>query len=110
MIPGPGFPEGFIWVAATAAYQIEGAVAGDGRGPSIWDTFCHTPGRVRGGDTGDVADVRAYFAWSPLDNVEWAEGHSRRFGLVHVDHRTLGRHPKDCAPWFDRAARDNRIP
>jgi beta-glucosidase len=49
------FPEGFIWGAATAAYQIEGATTEDGRGPSIWDTFSHTPGRVRGGDTGDVA-------------------------------------------------------
>jgi beta-glucosidase len=50
-----GFPAGFVWGAATAAYQIEGAVAEDGRGPSIWDTFAHTPGRVLGGDTGDVA-------------------------------------------------------
>ncbi|GIG61251.1 beta-glucosidase [Longispora fulva] len=49
------FPEGFVWGAATAAYQIEGAVGLDGRGPSIWDTFSHTPGRVAGGDTGDVA-------------------------------------------------------
>jgi beta-glucosidase len=49
------FPPGFRWGAATAAYQIEGAVAEDGRGPSIWDTFSHQPGRVRNGDTGDVA-------------------------------------------------------
>src|ERR687895_2027007 len=49
------FPPGFAWGAATAAYQIEGAVDADGRGPSIWDTFSHTPGRVRNGDTGDVA-------------------------------------------------------
>ena len=49
------FPPGFVWGAATAAYQIEGAVAEDGRTPSIWDVFSHTPGRVRGGDTGDVA-------------------------------------------------------
>jgi len=49
------FPEGFQWGAATAAYQIEGAVAEDDRGLSIWDTFCHQPGRVQGGDTGDVA-------------------------------------------------------
>jgi beta-glucosidase len=50
------FPPGFLWGAATAAYQIEGAVAEDGRTPSIWDTFAHTPGRVVNGDTGDVAD------------------------------------------------------
>jgi beta-glucosidase len=55
MTAGRDFPEGFIWGAATAAYQIEGATTEDGRGPSIWDTFSHTPGRVRGGDTGDVA-------------------------------------------------------
>jgi beta-glucosidase len=49
------FPENFTWGVATASYQIEGAVAEDGRLPSIWDTFSHTPGKVVGGDTGDVA-------------------------------------------------------
>ncbi len=50
-----GFPEGFIWGASTAAYQIEGAASADGKGPSVWDTFSHTPDKVRGGDTGDIA-------------------------------------------------------
>jgi beta-glucosidase len=49
------FPAGFAWGAATAAYQIEGAADTDGKGPSIWDTFSHTPGKVRGGDSGDIA-------------------------------------------------------
>jgi beta-glucosidase len=49
------FPADFVWGAATSAYQIEGAVAEDGRVPSIWDTFSHTPGKVANGDTGDVA-------------------------------------------------------
>ena len=49
------FPDGFLWGAATAAYQIEGAPDADGKGPSIWDTFSHTPGKVFHGDTGDVA-------------------------------------------------------
>src|SRR5579864_8881487 len=49
------FPSDFIWGAATASYQIEGAVYEDGRGESVWDRFSHTPGKVRGGDTGDVA-------------------------------------------------------
>ncbi|WP_371778757.1 GH1 family beta-glucosidase [Streptosporangium subroseum] len=49
------FPDGFVWGAATAAYQIEGAVHEDGRGPSIWDTFSHAPGMVADGHTGDTA-------------------------------------------------------
>jgi beta-glucosidase len=48
-------PEDFLLGAATSAYQIEGAVASDGRGPSIWDTFCRQPGRIFGGHTGDRA-------------------------------------------------------
>ncbi|HEY0932923.1 MAG TPA: GH1 family beta-glucosidase, partial [Trebonia sp.] len=48
-------PPGFTWGAATAAYQIEGATSADGRGASVWDTFSRTPGKVRGGDTGDTA-------------------------------------------------------
>ncbi len=51
----PRFPEGFLWGTATAAYQIEGAVKEDGRGPSIWDSFCARPNRVKNGDTGDIA-------------------------------------------------------
>ena len=54
--PGPRrFPPGFLWGAATSAYQIEGAVHEDGRGQSIWDTYSHTPGKVHAGDTGDIA-------------------------------------------------------
>lgn len=49
------FPDGFLWGAATASYQIEGAVAEDGRLPSIWDTFSQTPGRTVDGDTGEIA-------------------------------------------------------
>lgn len=49
------FPEDFRFGAATSAYQVEGAVGEDGRGPSIWDTFSHIPGKIRGADTGDVA-------------------------------------------------------
>ncbi|MEU7278115.1 GH1 family beta-glucosidase [Streptomyces sp. NPDC045431] len=49
------FPAGFRWGTATAAYQIEGAADEDGRTPSIWDTFSRTPGKVRNGDTGDIA-------------------------------------------------------
>ena len=49
------FPPGFLWGVATAAYQVEGAPAEDGKDPSIWDTFSHQPGRTVHGDTGDIA-------------------------------------------------------
>ncbi|PZD94684.1 beta-glucosidase [Paenibacillus sambharensis] len=49
------FPDHFIWGAATAAFQVEGAYKEDGRGMSIWDTFSRTPGKVFEGDNGDVA-------------------------------------------------------
>ncbi|MFF5483519.1 GH1 family beta-glucosidase [Streptomyces sp. NPDC012935] len=48
-------PEDFLWGTATSAYQIEGAVAEDGRSPSIWDTFSHTPGKIDNDDHGDIA-------------------------------------------------------
>jgi beta-glucosidase len=50
-----GFPDGFLWGTSTSAYQIEGAVAEDGRGISVWDTFCAEPGRVADGSSGAVA-------------------------------------------------------
>jgi beta-glucosidase len=50
------YPKGFLWGCATAAYQVEGGAQDDGRGPSVWDTFAHTPGKTFHGETGDVAD------------------------------------------------------
>ncbi len=50
------FPGNFLWGAATSSYQIEGAARDDGRGPSIWDQFAATPGKVERGDTGEVAN------------------------------------------------------
>jgi beta-glucosidase len=59
----PVFPDGFLWGTATAAYQIEGAVDEDGRGPSVWDTFSARPGKVANGDTGEVA-CDHYHRWA----------------------------------------------
>jgi beta-glucosidase len=49
------FPKGYCWGVATASYQIEGAWNEESKGPSIWDTYAHTPGKIKNGDTGDVA-------------------------------------------------------
>lgn len=56
------FPAEFVWGAATAAFQIEGATRADGRGESIWDRFCQIPGNVANGDTGDRA-CEHYYRW-----------------------------------------------
>ncbi|AGL19093.1 GH1 family beta-glucosidase [Actinoplanes sp. N902-109] len=67
----PEMPAGFVWGAATAAYQIEGAVAEDGRGESIWDVFCRRPGAVAGAESGAVA-CDSYHRWR--DDVELLAG------------------------------------
>lgn len=54
-------------------------------------------------------DVRGYFAWSLMDNFEWAEGYSKRFGLVHVDYPSQTRTPKLSARWYSRVIRENRL-
>jgi beta-glucosidase len=77
-----GFPPDFVWGVATSAYQIEGAVDVDGRGPSIWDTFSHTPGRVVDGDTGDVA-CDHYHRWAEdLDLVAGLGAGAYRFSVA----------------------------
>jgi beta-glucosidase len=56
------FPDGFLWGVASSAYQIEGAVNEDGRGLSIWDSFCRQPGKTKNGETGDSA-ADHYHRW-----------------------------------------------
>lgn len=76
------FPDGFLWGTATAAYQIEGAVDEDGRAPSIWDTFAHTPGAVVRGDTGDIA-CDHYHRWrDDFDLLEDLGVNSYRFSIA----------------------------
>jgi len=66
-----GFPNGFLWGCATAAYQIEGGAAEDGRKPSVWDTFSKTPGKVTHGDTGDVADDSYHRYAEDIQLLKW---------------------------------------
>lgn len=78
---GLSFPAGFVWGAATSAYQIEGAAAEDGRTPSVWDTFSHTPGKVRNGETGDVAADHYHRYASDLDLMKSIGLSSYRFSI-----------------------------
>jgi beta-glucosidase len=57
----------------------------------------------------DGVDLRGYFAWTLMDNFEWAWGYSKRFGLIHVDYETLERTPKDSARWFAQVTRRNGL-
>jgi beta-glucosidase len=117
--PGAGlrFPEGFAWGAATASYQIEGAVAEDGRTPSIWDTFSHTPGAILNGHTGDIAcehyhrmpqDValmRELEVASYRFSVAWPRvrpdgGPVNRAGLAFYDRLVDELLANDIAPWL----------
>ncbi len=78
----PGFPSDFQWGVATAAYQIEGATTKDGRGVSVWDTFCREPGKVRDGHTGDVA-CDHYHRWpEDLDLIAGLGAKAYRFSIA----------------------------
>jgi beta-glucosidase len=93
------FPPGFVWGAAASSYQIEGAVAEGGRGPSIWDTFSHTPGAVDNGDTGDMA-CDHYHRWpEDLDLMVELGIASYRFSVawprVMPDGRTVNQEGMD---------------
>lgn len=68
MSPSTAFPDGFLWGAASSAYQVEGSPLADGAGASIWHRFAHSPGRIANGDTGDVA-CDHYRRWEA--DVEW---------------------------------------
>ena len=75
------FPKGFFWGTATAAYQIEGAWNEDGKGASIWDRFAHTPGKIKNGDTGDLA-CDSYHRWNEdLSLMQAMNANSYRFSI-----------------------------
>jgi beta-glucosidase len=83
--------------AATAAYQIEGAVADDGRGPSIWDAFCRVPGAVDGGDTGDIACDHYHRLDSDLDLMAGLGLETYRFSIAWSRVQPGGRGPLNPA-------------
>ena len=75
------FPEGFLWGAATAAYQIEGAIDADGKSESNWDRFSHTPGKIKDGTTADTA-CDHYHRWrSDVDLMKWLGLNAYRFSV-----------------------------
>ena len=112
------FPQDFVWGASTSSYQIEGAVAEDGRGKSIWDVYSHTPGRVANGDTGDVS-CDHYHRWrEDIDLLAAAGFNAYRFstawsrikpdgsgaveprGLDFYDRLVDGLMSRGIAPWL----------
>jgi beta-glucosidase len=100
------FPTDFRFGVAMASYQIEGAVGEDGRGPSIWDTFCHRPGAVAGGDTGDVA-CDHYHRWrEDLDLMASLGVESYRFSIAwpRVQPDGRGALNRPGVDWYRRLA------
>src|SRR3712207_5677076 len=98
------FPAGFRFGVSTAAYQIEGAVDEDGRGPSIWDTFSHTPGKTAGGATGDVA-CDHYHRWeADLDLIQELGATAYRFSIAWPRVQPAGEGPANPAglAFYDR--------
>jgi beta-glucosidase len=76
------FPTGFLFGTSTSSYQIEGAASEGGRGPSIWDTFSHTPGKVYRGDTGDIACDHYHRMDADLDLLAWLGCTTYRFSIA----------------------------
>ena len=87
---GLEFPTGFLIGSATASYQIEGAATADGRGPSIWDTFSETPGKIVDGDTGAVADDHYNRLEADLDLMAELGLEAYRFSIAWPRIQPLG--------------------
>ncbi len=101
---GLDFGRDFVFGSATASYQIEGAVREDGRGPSIWDTFSHTPGKVWNGDTGDVACDHYHRVEEDLDLMQQLGLESYRFSIAWPRIQPTGTGPANEAglAFYDR--------
>ena len=79
---GRDFPQGFIWGTATASYQVEGAVKEDGRGPSIWDTFSHTPGKVVNNANADIANDHYHLYKTDVQLMKALGAKAYRFSIA----------------------------
>ena len=92
----PGVP---LWVTENGAAYDDDVIAGAVRDSERVDYFReHIRSLLQARESG--IDVRGYLAWSLLDNIEWAEGFTKRFGIVRVDPKTLDRAPKESALWW----------
>jgi beta-glucosidase len=102
--PIAALPASFRWGVATSAYQIEGAVAEDGRTPSIWDTFCRVPGAVDGGDNGDVACDHYHRYAQDVELIRSLGVDSYRFSVAWPRVQPGGRGPANAAglAFYDR--------
>ena len=102
--PIDGLPATFRWGVATSSYQIEGAVNEDGRTPSIWDTFSHTPGAVFNNDNGDVACDHYHRLTGDLDLIRDLDVDSYRFSVAWPRVQPGGKGPANPAglAFYDR--------
>jgi beta-glucosidase len=87
------FPNDFLWGTATASFQVEGATDVDGRGPSIWDTFCRRSGAIRNGDDGDIACDHYHRVEEDLDLVARLGVGSYRFSVAWPRIQPTGKGP-----------------
>ena len=81
MAPALSFPADFVWGVATSSFQIEGAATLDGKGPSIWDTFCRVPGAIADGSNGDIACDHVHRWAADLDIVQGLGVDAYRFSV-----------------------------
>ena len=91
------FPNDFLWGTATASFQIEGAADADGRGPSIWDTFCRVPGAVRNADNGDIACDHYHRVDEDLDLIKGLGVGTYRFSVAWPRIQPTGKGPANQA-------------
>lgn len=94
---GARFPDGFLWGTATASYQIEGAWKDDGKGESIWDRASHTPGKIKGGYTGDVACDSYHRYRDDIAIMKQLNQKSCRFSISWARIQPLGTGPANAA-------------